>query len=269
MMRQAKSPPIHPLHPPLRKFRLNNRNKPRFPSNTTTTLALRVSPYDQTLLQQSLERHSNLIGHPLLIPTILIGISLASNMLFMQRIRHELSIVEKATGQHAWLQIPAAEAPAHDSELSRLGHAAKIHISLSWRRIESIKRHLELIRESLRELEGSVTEAFGGTKGNDRGMKNQYEQWMGTLEQLVKFRMVDLKYNERRADNQITAIYSLLTQRDNMVGVSVTMESKKISETSKRDGSALKSLTVLTGVFFPATYIATLFSLPTFNGTPF
>jgi hypothetical protein len=41
-----------------------------------------------------------------------------------------------------------------------------------------------------------------------------------------------------------------------MVGVSVVMEPKKISEASKRDGSALKSLTVLTGVFFPATYIA-------------
>jgi preprotein translocase subunit SecG len=51
-------------------------------------------------------------------------------------------------------------------------------------------------------------------------------------------------------------IYSLLSQRDNMIGVSVAMESKKISEASKRDGSALKSLTVLTAIFFPATYIA-------------
>jgi hypothetical protein len=66
--------------------------------------------------------------------------------------------------------------------------------------------HLELIRESLGEIEGSVTEAFGGTKGNDRGMKNQYEQLVGNLEQLLKFRMVHLKYNERRADDQITAV---------------------------------------------------------------
>jgi hypothetical protein len=47
-----------------------------------------------------------------------------------------------------------------------------------------------------------------------------------------------------------------------MVGVSVALESKKISEASKRDGSALKSLTVLTAIFFPATYIAVRPLLP-------
>jgi hypothetical protein len=41
-----------------------------------------------------------------------------------------------------------------------------------------------------------------------------------------------------------------------MVGVSVAIESKKVSEASKRDGSVLKSLAVLTAVFFPATSIA-------------
>jgi hypothetical protein len=41
-----------------------------------------------------------------------------------------------------------------------------------------------------------------------------------------------------------------------MVGVSVAVESKKISEASKRDGAALKSLSVLTALFFPATFIA-------------
>ncbi|KAL5335547.1 hypothetical protein BJX70DRAFT_401451 [Aspergillus crustosus] len=231
----------------------------------TTALGLRVNPYDQTILQKTLEKHKHLLGHPLLIPTTLIEISLASNLLFMQKIRHELSIVERATGQHAWLQIPAADAPAHDSELSRLGHAAKIHVSVSFRRIESIKCYLELVQGSLQDLEQAIADAAMGTKVP----RHKYEQWVGNLAQLLKFRQVDLKYNERRADNQITAIYGLLTQRDNMVGVSVAIESKKISEASKRDGSALKSLTVLTAIFFPATYIATLFSLPTFDNTPF
>ncbi|KAL2847509.1 hypothetical protein BJY01DRAFT_246736 [Aspergillus pseudoustus] len=243
-----------------------------FRDNTTTTLALRVSPYEQRLIQQTLEQHHDLIGHALLVLTMLADISLASNMFFMQKIRHELSVIEKATGQHAWLQIPAVDAPAHDSELSRLGHAAKIHISLSYRRIESVQCFLELVKESGAELEKDADEPFTRTKS---GPGDAYGQWVGDLEQQLKFRMVDLKYNERRADNQITAIYGLLTQRDNMVGVSVAIESKKISEESKkiseasnRDGSALKSLTVLAAVFLPATSVATLFSLKTFDNTP-
>ncbi|KAL4994050.1 hypothetical protein BDV10DRAFT_197831 [Aspergillus recurvatus] len=237
-----------------------------FPTSCTVVLGLRISPYDQALLQQAIERHKDLLGHALLVPTILIEISLSTNMLFMQKVRQELSVVEKATGQHGWLEIPAPDAPAHDSELSRLGHATKIHISLSYRRIDSIRIYLDLIKQTLCDnvVGRSIVEAFVVTNCP----RDQYEQWIGNLETALKFRLVDMKYNERRVDNQITAIYGLLSQRDNMIGVSVAMESKKISEASKRDGSALKSLTVLTAIFFPATYIATLFSLPTFDHTP-
>ncbi|KAL4733405.1 hypothetical protein BDV11DRAFT_210236 [Aspergillus similis] len=237
-----------------------------FATSCTTALGLRVSPYDQALLQQGNERHKELLGHALLVPTILIEISLSTNMLFMQKIRQELSAVEKATGQHGWLEIPATDAPAHDSELSRLGHTVKLHISLSYRRIDSIGVYLDLLKQTLGDahIGRSIMETFVVT----HCPTDQYVQWIGNLETALKFRLVDMKYNERRADNQVTAIYSLLSQRDNMIGVSVAMESKKISEASKRDGSALKSLTVLTAIFFPATYIATLFSLPTFDHTP-
>ncbi|KAL4814765.1 hypothetical protein BDW67DRAFT_176745 [Aspergillus spinulosporus] len=237
-----------------------------FATSCTVALGLRVSPYDQALLQQGNEQHKELLGHALLVPTILIEISLLRNMLFMQKVRQELSAVEKATGQHGWLEIPATDAPAHDNELSRLGHTVKLHISLSYRRIDSIGVYLNLITQTLGDvcIGQSILETFVVT----HCPRDQYVQWIGNLETALKFRLVDMKYNERRADNQITAIYNLLSQRDNMIGVSVAMESKKISEASKRDGSALKSLTVLTAIFFPATYIATLFSLPTFDHTP-
>ncbi|KAL3429215.1 hypothetical protein BDV09DRAFT_190308 [Aspergillus tetrazonus] len=237
-----------------------------FATSCTVALGLRVSPYDQGLLQQGNERHKELLGHALLVPTILIEISISTNMLFMQKVRQELSAVEKATGQHGWLEVPATDAPAHDSELSRLGHTVKLHISLSNRRIDSIGVYLDLIKQTLGDvcIGRSILETFVVT----HRPRDKYVQWIGNLETALKFRLVDTKYNERRADNQITAIYSLLSQRDNMIGVSVAMESKKISEASKRDGSALKSLTVLTAIFFPATYIATLFSLPTFDHTP-
>ncbi|KAL4973720.1 hypothetical protein BDW66DRAFT_161879 [Aspergillus desertorum] len=237
-----------------------------FSTSCTVVLGLRVSTYDQNLVQQGIKRHQELLGHALLVPAILVEISLSANMLFMQKVRQNLSGVERATGQHEWLEIPAADAPAYDSEMSRRGHVAKLHISIGYRRIDSIRAYLDLIKQTLRDdgVGRSITETFVVTNCP----RDQYEQWIGNLEMALEFRLVDLKYNERRADNQITAIYGLFSQRDNMVGISVAMESKKISEASKRDGSALKSLTVLTAIFFPATYIATLFSLPTFEHTP-
>jgi hypothetical protein len=133
-------------------------------------------------------------------------------MLFMQKIRHELSVVEKATGQHAWLQIPAADAPAHDSELSRLGHAAKLDILVSYRRIEALDCLLELVKDSARSFESGIDKVRVGA-GRGRGLRDAHSQWVGDLQQLLKFRLVDLKYSERRADNQLTAVRTFLCPR--------------------------------------------------------
>ncbi|KAL2793153.1 hypothetical protein BJX66DRAFT_351941 [Aspergillus keveii] len=225
---------------------------------TTVVLALRVCPQEQMLLQQALQRHSDLIGHPLLVPACLVEVCLETNKQFTQKILHELGIIETTTGQHGWLQIPAMDASAHDSELSRLGHAVKQYISVSRRRVDSIQCHLNRIMQCM-----------GDPRVHDSETQSEFEEWIANIQLMVKFRQADVAYSERRADNQITAIYGLLTQRDNMVGVSVAVESKKISEASKRDGAALKSLTVLTAVFFPATFIATLFALPRFSHAPF
>ncbi|KAH8429002.1 uncharacterized protein LDX57_006673 [Aspergillus melleus] len=182
----------------------------------------------------------------------------------MQKIRRELGVIEKATGQHGWLEIPAIDALAHDSELSRLGHAAEIHVSIFRRRLDYLEHHLNLSQQTLNELENLISSAVGLPVG----LKREYEQWLRNLAMQFQLRQVDLTYYQRRVDNQITAIYGLLSQRDNMLGVSVAIESKKISEASKRDGSSLKSLTVLATLFFPASYIATLFTLPHFTKTP-
>lgn len=167
-------------------------------------LGLRVSPYDQGLLQQGNERHKEFLGHALLVPTILIEISLSTNMLFMQKVRQELSAVEKATGQHGWLEVPATDAPAHDSELSRLGHTVKLHISLSYRRIDSIGVYLDLIKQTLGDV--CIGRSILGTFVVTHSPRDKYVQWIGNLETALKFRLVDTKYNERRADNQITAV---------------------------------------------------------------
>ncbi|KAF9894150.1 hypothetical protein FE257_009123 [Aspergillus nanangensis] len=231
----------------------------------TTVLALRVSPYEQERIAQTLQAQSHLIGHPLLVLTMLVEISLATNLRYLQKIRHELSVIEKATGQHGWLQIPATEAPAHDSELSRLGHAAKIHVSLSRRRVDSIRCVLGIAQKAWGEFGVQIASSFLSSVG----AKDAYQQWLANIALQLDFRQVDMQYSQLRVDNQITAIYGLLSQRDNMLSVSVALQSKKISEASKRDGSALKSLTVLTALFFPATYVATLFTLPLFEHTPF
>ncbi|KAI9035205.1 uncharacterized protein KD926_004289 [Aspergillus affinis] len=216
-----------------------------FASRSSTVLALRVNPHDQSLFQQFHEHQQRLIGHPLFVMTLLFAINLDTNLLYMHKIR-------------------PIGALAHDSELSRLGHAAEIHISIFRRRLDFLEHYLELSQQTVNELEGLIPSSLC----TPVGLRNEYEQWLRNLATQFRLRQVDLTYYQRRIDNQITAIYGLLSQRDNMLGVSVAIESKRIPEASKRDGSSFKSLSVLATLFFPASYIATLFTLPHFTKTP-
>jgi hypothetical protein len=133
--------------------------------NTTVVLALRTSPYDRDLIHQALNLRHNLVGHPLLIPTVLIEIGLATNMRYMQTIRQKLAAIEAATGKHDWLRIPATEASTHNSEISNMGHTAKIHISTSERSVNALRCWLRLLQEALTEFERPISESFAQTAG--------------------------------------------------------------------------------------------------------
>jgi len=57
---------------------------------------------------------------------------------------------------------------------------------------------------------------------------------------------------------QIQIIYNLLAQQDNKVNI-------EIAAATKRDSTAMKAIAIVTMVFLPGAYIATLFSMSMFN----
>lgn len=55
----------------------------------------------------------------------------------------------------------------------------------------------------------------------------------------------------------------MIAQRDSKVNISVAEDSKKIAAAAKRDSSAMKTVSILTLVFLPGTFVAV--SLPSFS----
>ncbi|KAG4431984.1 hypothetical protein IFR05_012535 [Cadophora sp. M221] len=63
---------------------------------------------------------------------------------------------------------------------------------------------------------------------------------------------------QKIVDGQIQTLYNLLAQRDNKLNYT-------IAEASRRDSTAMKTIAIVTMVFLPGAYIATLFSMSMFN----
>lgn len=51
-------------------------------------------------------------------------------------------------------------------------------------------------------------------------------------------------------------LYSMISQRDSKVNISVAEDSKKIAAAAKRDSLAMKTVSMLTLIFLPGTFVA-------------
>jgi hypothetical protein len=173
-----------------------------FTSNTTLILGLRTSPYDHNIIKKAQESREDMIGQPLFVPTVLLELSLAANLGYVEKIRHELRIIERATGYHGWLEIPGTEALTLNNELSKLAHATKQQVSISLRRLRFLQCYLKSIQETHNQLGHPISSSFAPAAGSI----DQYKQWLHNIVLLLAQREADLAYYERRAEIQIAAV---------------------------------------------------------------
>ncbi|ORY00877.1 hypothetical protein BCR34DRAFT_606119, partial [Clohesyomyces aquaticus] len=64
------------------------------------------------------------------------------------------------------------------------------------------------------------------------------------------------------AQAQQSAVYNYIAQRDARVQRELAQSASQTALASKRDSSSMKGIAILTMVFLPGTYIATLFTIP-------
>ncbi|KAJ5540210.1 hypothetical protein N7513_008542 [Penicillium frequentans] len=75
----------------------------------------------------------------------------------------------------------------------------------------------------------------------------------------------DLGVLPRRIQDQFTAVYNLVAQRDARATHDLAKESAKIAEATLRDSSSMKTIAVMTLVFLPATFACSFFSMSFFD----
>ena len=60
-------------------------------------------------------------------------------------------------------------------------------------------------------------------------------------------------------------IFHLITSRETRVSIAVAEDSRALASTAREDSTAMKILAVVTVIFLPGTFIATIFEIPVFN----
>ncbi|KAL1626995.1 hypothetical protein SLS54_002534 [Diplodia seriata] len=73
---------------------------------------------------------------------------------------------------------------------------------------------------------------------------------------------------QKRVEVQISGMYTLLGQRDSKLNLAMARDSRRLASASKRDSSSMKTIAVLTTVFLPGTFIATVFGMDVVDYKP-
>ncbi|KAH7349377.1 hypothetical protein B0T11DRAFT_332460 [Plectosphaerella cucumerina] len=84
-------------------------------------------------------------------------------------------------------------------------------------------------------------------------------------EKLSQASEYDLGVLPRRIQNQFTAVYNLMAQRDTKANIRLAMDSQRLATASLRDSSSMKTIAGMTLIFLPPTFICSFFSMSFFN----
>ncbi|KAG8534040.1 uncharacterized protein KY384_000883 [Bacidia gigantensis] len=86
--------------------------------------------------------------------------------------------------------------------------------------------------------------------------QNMYMQGVDYQIQANEFRRVQARSLQKRIQSQMSVLYSLISQKDSRVNLSVAEDSKKIAAATMNDSKAMKLIALLTLVFLPGTLVA-------------
>ncbi|KAI9729750.1 MAG: hypothetical protein M1834_006701 [Cirrosporium novae-zelandiae] len=85
------------------------------------------------------------------------------------------------------------------------------------------------------------------------------------LENVTETQMLHVTYLQERAKIQLSALFHLIAQRDQNQSIQLARDSRTLAEATKRDSQAMKTIAIVTMVFLPGTFMASLFAMPFFN----
>jgi Mg2+ and Co2+ transporter CorA len=60
-------------------------------------------------------------------------------------------------------------------------------------------------------------------------------------------------------------LYNIMSQREARLNLEIAGEQRRIAHASKRDSTAMKTISLMGALFLPGTYLASVFSMTFFN----
>ncbi|KAF5130063.1 hypothetical protein E5D57_006398 [Metarhizium anisopliae] len=256
-----------------------------FKTNITTGYLKGTPSSDVVFALQHLRACSAQIGHPMLLPIIILSydLSTANDQKqrdardWLRRLENAVSLRNEVEEHEQYFQDGLLEVDGLNRDLVEChGHVMWKRPQAYWAVAEEMEKAMGRYRdkmatvreEKLRLVNGETASAGDAERRHFKEVDKLHRSMTARLE----FYKVKLKGLENyihttleRLKVQREALYNIMSQREARLNLEIAGEQRRIAHASKRDSTAMKTISLMGTLFLPGTYLASVFSMTFFN----
>ncbi|CEI39357.1 hypothetical protein FVEN_g10380 [Fusarium venenatum] len=217
------------------------------------------------------------VGHPILLPLIILTYDLSpENDEKQRKARHWLRRLENAVSlrneveeQEQYFQNGFIDIDGLSRDL------VECHGNVMWKRpqaYEALVKEMEKAMETFRFVWITLCPDAEKQSEAERKHRKEVEKLHRSMVSRLDFYKVKLKGLENyihitleRLKVQREALYNIMSQREARLNLEIAGEQRRIAHASKRDSTAMKTLSLMGALFLPGTYLASVFSMTFFD----
>ncbi|KAF4466845.1 hypothetical protein FALBO_6295 [Fusarium albosuccineum] len=215
------------------------------------------------------------VGHPMLLSTIILSYDLSpENDAKQRKARHWLRRLENAVSlrneveeQEQYFQDGLIDVDGLNRDL------VECHGNVMWKRPQAymaLAKEMEKAMENFRYIwMSTASEEPTEAERKHRKEIDKLHRSMAARLDFYKVKLTGLEnyihITLERLKVQREALYNIMSQREARLNLEIAGEQRRIAHASKRDSTAMKTLSLMGALFLPGTYLASVFSMTFFD----
>ncbi|KAI5922196.1 hypothetical protein F4810DRAFT_299966 [Camillea tinctor] len=202
------------------------------------------------------------VGHPLLLPMIILTHDLSAKGDIRQRGNREwLRSLENAITMRDEIDEHEAYTIFDVDTINR--DLVECNSQVLWKRPQAYQVIVSEFKAALTKYRDRVRDERDSEK-----MKALNASMEGRLE-FYRIKLTGMEHyihtTLERLHIQRQALYNIMTQRESKLNLEMAAQQRRLAHASKRDSTAMKTLSLLGAVFLPGTFLSSIFSMTFFN----
>ncbi|KAM4060193.1 corA-like Mg2+ transporter protein [Hirsutella rhossiliensis] len=249
-----------------------------FKTNITTGFVKGTASSDVVMALQHLRACAAQVGHPMLLPIILLSYDLSpandqkqrDARDWTRRLENAVSLRDEVEQHEQYFPDGLLEVDGLNRDL------VECHGHVMWKRPQAywaLVKGMEKAMERFHAKWAVINSPDGRTMDHEElAHRKEVDKLHRSMSARLEFYKVKLKGLENyihttlaRLKVQREALYNIMSQREARLNLEIAGEQRRIAHASKRDSTAMKTISLMGALFLPGTYLASVFSMTFFN----